>query len=118
MRLPNSKILVKSPLTSSDIDAKRSLSNDITSGVIIVPPAGQRNSAGSTSSHSPPRRSSTRSSIWNRHSAMSGRLSTAAGQMSFRRLSNAQKKPTLGNSGRSHNIFTGTFRVSHLADWK
>jgi len=111
MKLPNSKALInKNPISPpANIVAQRSFSNDIT-----VPPTVGLNSTGSSNVHPSPRRSSTRSSVWHRHN-MSGRLSTAAGQMSFRRLSNAQKKPTLGNSGRS-NIFSGTFRAKFSQD--
>ncbi|KAI6213446.1 hypothetical protein M3Y94_00151100 [Aphelenchoides besseyi] len=55
-----------------------------------------------------PRRSSTRSSLWQRRSEMSGRLT--AGQVSFRRLSNVTKKPNSGGgSGRLN--FATTFRA-------
>uniref|UniRef100_A0A1I7RS60 Calmodulin n=1 Tax=Bursaphelenchus xylophilus TaxID=6326 RepID=A0A1I7RS60_BURXY len=88
--------------------AIRSHSNDITANCV--------NSTGPALTHSHSQRSAFG---WGRRvgsnvsGAMSGRLS-AAGQMSFRRLSNnAQRKPV--TSGRTH-IFAGTFRAKFSQD--
>ncbi|KAI6199678.1 HLH domain-containing protein [Aphelenchoides besseyi] len=81
------------------ITALRSNSNDLT-----VPPRTPTDGTKPS-----PRRSSTRSSLWQRRSEMSGRLT--AGQVSFRRLSNVTKKPNSGGgSGRLN--FATTFRLA------